>query len=77
MEKIWCFAVVVTFGEWRMRVATACLEEASIIREHKVVLRVDTPEERDAAIGILHLNMALQLRAQAIVNKVRFRKEDG
>lgn len=48
-----------------MRVAAACLEEPSIVREHKVVLGVDTPEERDATISVLHLNMALQLKAQA------------
>jgi hypothetical protein len=48
-----------------VRVAAACLEEPSIVREHKVVLGVDTPEERDATISVLHLNMALQLKAQA------------
>jgi len=48
-----------------VRVAAACLEEPSIVRKHKVILGVDTPEERDAAISVLHLNMALQLKAQA------------
>jgi hypothetical protein len=65
----WCSVLVVTFGEWHVQVVVACLEDPSIVREHKMVFTVDTPEERDATISVLHLNMTLQLKAQATTNK--------
>jgi hypothetical protein len=34
----------VTFGKWRVQVVAACLEDPSIVREHKMVFRVDTLE---------------------------------
>lgn len=46
-----------TFGEWRERVPAGCLEKVNIVREHKVVLGVNAPEERNATISILSREM--------------------
>jgi hypothetical protein len=63
-----CYVLVVTFRKWHVQVVTDCLEDSSIVREHKMVFGVNTLEERDATINVLHLNMALQLKAQATTN---------
>jgi hypothetical protein len=40
-----------------------------------VVLRIDTPEERDTAISVLHLNIGIATRLNPQSTKVRLRKE--
>jgi hypothetical protein len=71
-----CSVVVVTFRKWGVRVAAACLEDPNIVREHKVVFVVNAPEERDATISVLHLNIwHCNSRLKPQPTKVRFKKQ--
>ena len=45
--------IIVTFGEWCERFATARLHNFRIIRENKVPIRVRSPEEWNTSISIL------------------------